>query len=202
MRKWFVCVPMMTLCLLLAGCGGEETVNFRAPYQTMTGCELEAVVRCEQDGAEWEGELRCAYVPGGESWVEVLSPELIAGVRAVFSDTDWRLEYQGASLNAGTLSGEAVSPALCLPRLMSALRDGWLLEEDREDWGEVPCLRLTLDQSGTRGGKLVSTLWLREDDGTPLRGELAVDGENILTAEFTKFSFCGTIDSTDSSPRA
>lgn len=203
MRKWPVCVPMMTLCLLLTACGGgEEPTELRAPYQEMRGCEMEAVVRCDQEGAEWEAELRCSYVPGEESWVEVLSPEIIAGVRAVFSDTDWRLEYEGDSLNAGVLSSEDLSPALCLPRLMSALREGWLLEENRESWGDFPCLRLALEQTGAQGSGIVSTLWLREEDGTPLRGEITVDGENILTAEFTKFSFYDTIATSDDPPGA
>ena len=79
--------------------------------------------------------------------------------------------------------------------MMDALREGWLLEENQEDWGEVPCLRLTVDQTGTEAEKVYTTLWLRLDDGTPLRGEIAVDGEIILTAEFTSFSFCDTIDS-------
>ena len=42
-------------------------------------------------------------------------------------------------------------------------------------------------------GKILSTLWLRQDDGTPLRGEISVDGEIILTAEFTSFDFYDTI---------
>ena len=158
---------------------------------------MEAVVLCDQQGMEWEAQLRCEYFPDGESTVEVLSPETIAGVKAVFTDSDWRLEYERDSLNAGTLSGEALSPAVCLPRLMNALRDGWLLEENQEQWGEIPCLRLSLDQSGTDGGKIVSTVWLRTEDGTPLRGEIAVGGENILTAEFTKFAFCDTMDKLD-----
>ena len=77
---------------------------------------------------------------------------------------------------------------------MNALRDGWLLEENKETWDDVPCLRITVDQSGAQDGKIVSTVWLRQDDGTPLRGEIAVDGENILTAEFTSFAFCDTIN--------
>ena len=48
-------------------------------------------------------------------------------------------------------------------------------------------------QTGTDGGKIVSTVWLCED-GTPLRGEIGVDGEIILTAEFTDFAFYGTIN--------
>ncbi|WP_325199733.1 hypothetical protein [Oscillibacter sp.] len=191
---------MMTLLLLLSACGGvgvgegeARTADLRDRYHDMTGCAMEAVVSCDQEGLAWEAELRCEYVPGGESTVEVLSPEIIAGVRAVLSDTDWRLEYEDASLNAGTLSDEEISPAACLPRLMSALRDGWLLEENREEWNGAPCLRLTVDQTGVKDGKILSTVWLNLADGTPVRGEIAVDGEIILTADFTSFSFYDTI---------
>ncbi len=185
---------MMTLLLLLSGCGGgggEETpaADLRDRYHDMAGCTMEAAVSCDQEGLAWEAELRCDYVPGGESMVEVLAPEAVAGVRAVLRDTDWRLEYGEASLNAGTLSEEEISPAACLPRLMSALRDGWLLEENEEEWNGRPCLRLTVDQTGVKDGKILSTVWLDLEAGTPVRGEIAVDGEIILTADFTSFSF-------------
>lgn len=196
MRRW-MCVPMITMCLLLTACGGageESAEDIRAPYQEMAGCTMEAVVTCDQEGLEWEATLGCTYLPGGESTVEVLEPESIAGVKAVLSDTDWYLEYEGESLNMGTLGSETVSPAACLPRLMNALREGWLLEENEEDWNGTPCLRLCVDQTGVQGGKIVSTLWLRQEDGTPVRGEIAVDGEIILTAEFTSFSFYDTLE--------
>ena len=195
------CVPMIALLLLLAACGGggaeEKTTaaDLRTRYHDMAGCTMEANISCDQEGLAWEVVLRCEYIPGGESTVEVLSPEAIAGVKAVLSDTDWRLEYQEDSLNAGALSAEEISPAACLPRLMNALRDGWLLEENEEAWNGVPCLRLTVDQTGVKDGKILSTLWLRLDEGgTPLRGEIAVDGEIILTADFTSFSFYDTIE--------
>ena len=189
-----ICVLMMTLCLLLSGCGARETKqDLRKAYREMTGCSMEATVICEQSGLEWEALLRCEYVPGGDSSVEVLEPSTIAGVKAIFQDSDWLLRYEDAVLNAGSLSDEAISPALCLPRLMDALRNGWLLEENEEVWDDVPCLRLTVDQSGS-SGKILSTLWLRQTDGTPLRGEIAVDEEIILTAEFTNFEFYDMIN--------
>ena len=147
-----------------------------------------------QDGAVWEATLRCDYVPEGETTVEVLSPETIAGVKAVLSDGEAALEYEDQCLNAGTLSSQDISPMACLPQLMSALRDGWLLEENTEDWQETPCVRLTVDQTGAQDGKILSTLWLRQEDSVPLRGEIAVDGEIILTADFTSFSFYDTIN--------
>lgn len=189
MRKW-LCVPMMTVLLLLSGCGRTTgTEDLRLRYQEMSGCEMTAAVRCSQEGAEWEALLKCTYMPEGESTVEVLEPEMIAGIKAVVSNTEWRLEYQDTVLNVGELSGERISPAACLPHMMSALRNGWLLEENDESWREVPCRRLALDQTGEQGGKIVSVLWLRLDDGMPLRGEISVGGEIILTAEFTEFEF-------------
>ena len=200
MRKW-MCVPMMTLCLLLAGCAGgtgegDETdaAALRAPYVNMAGCEMEAEIIWSEGDQEWRAEVRCDYVPDGETTVEVLSPETIAGVRAVVTGEELKLEYEDLCLGAGTLSAQQVSPMACLPRLMSALRDGWLLEENREDWNETPCLRLTVDQSGPQDGKILSTLWLNTADGTPVRGEIAVDDEIILTAEFTSFAFYDTME--------
>ena len=195
MRKK-IYVPMIALCLLLTSCsdaGEESSASLRDRSHEMSGCTMEAAIVCDQEGMEWEASLRCEYVPGGESVVEVLAPETIAGVKAVISDSDWSLEYEGECLNAGAISSEGISPAACLPRLMNALRDGWLLEKNEESWNEVPCLRLCVDQSGTQNGKIVSTIWLRQDDGVPLRGEISVDGEIILTAEFTSFAFYDTI---------
>ena len=195
MRRW-VCVPMITLCLLLTACGrtGEdEAASLREHYHDMAGCSMEALVTCDQEGLEWEARLKCEYVPGGEITVEVLEPETIAGVRAVLNDTDWSLEFEDASLNVGFLSEEAVSPATCLPRLMSALRDGWLLEENEEKWGETDCLRLTVDTTGAEGGKILWTVWLSRENGVPIHGEIALEEEIIFQLEFTEFSFCDTL---------
>ena len=192
-------VPMMILCLLLSGCGTEEGKDLRAGFREMSGCGMEAVIRCEQAGLEWEGLLRCVYMPGGESRIEVLAPESIAGIRAVLDDETWCLEYEDVVLNAGSVSREAISPAACLPRLMDALRNGWLLEENEETWNDVPCLRITVDQSGSTG-KILSTVWLRQADGVPVRGEISVDGEIILTAEFTSFAFYDMINNQETKP--
>lgn len=193
MRRW-CCVPMIALCLLLSACGAAGGTNkaqaAREPYQEMTNCSMEAAVTC---GKETEDlltfTLKCDYVPDGTSTVEVLAPDTVAGVRATLDGKTMNLVYDDACLNTGTLSSEELSPATCLPVLMNALRNGWLLEENQEDWNEVPCLRLCMDQTGKNGGKIVTTIWLKQDDGTPLYGEIAVNDEIILQAEFTSFQF-------------
>ena len=188
-----LCVPMLLLCLLTA-CGGTEKTPdpeaLRRPYQEMTGCTMEAQVSCSQEDLLWEAVLRCTYNPTGESQVEVVAPESIAGVQLTLDGETGRMTYGELCLDAGPIGSEKLSPAACLPRLMHALREGWLLEENRESWKDLPCRRLTLDETGENGGKICSTVWLREEDGLPVRGEIETDGVVILTAEFTDFSFC------------
>ena len=172
------CVPMIALCLLLCGCGkqtAEPAADLRSVYQEMSGCEMTAEVTCEQSG------------------LEVLEPLELAGVRAVIREEGWTLEYGDLCLDAGTLTEEAVSPATALARIMYALREGWLLEQNDESREGVPCTRLALDQTGASDTDIVTTVWLRQADGTPFLGEIAVDGETILTVRFTKFGFCDTI---------
>ena len=188
---------MIILLFLLAGCGGKEADNgaaaLRLRYQDMQGCEMTAKVCCTQYGEPWEAVLKCAYDPDGETVIEVASPETIAGAKVILDGDLQFLQADGKRLNAGRISAERLSPADALPRLMGALRDGWLLEENAEDCGGVACARLTLDQTGQSGKKIFSTIWLKQSDGAPLRGEIAVDGETIFSVEFTNFAFSDII---------
>lgn len=181
---------MAALSLALTGCGGEGPTaeGLRARYQDLAGASMEALVSWEQDGELWRTELLCEWDPEGADTIEVLSPETIAGIRAVLEEDGRYLSYEGKVLGAGRIGAEGIAPVECLSRIMEALREGWLLEEDREDLDGVPCLRLTLEESGERSGKIWTTVWLREDDGAPLRGEIALDGETVLTARLTQFA--------------
>ena len=90
MRKW-LCVPMMTLCVLLAGCGAVDKAtgktDLRQAYQLMEGCVMEAVIT---GGAEevTAFTLRCEYVPNAASTVEILAPETAVGIRAVVDGSE------------------------------------------------------------------------------------------------------------------
>ena len=163
-------------------------------YETMVSCSMEAVVRCEYEHESREYTLGCTYNVDGESEVTILKPEALQGLTIIFEGEERRVTYKDLVLDAPALGKNGLSPADVLPRLMDAVKQGWLLEENEENWGEVPCIRLSVDESAADGRKIVSTMWLRREDGTPLRGEVALDGERILTAEFTAFAFYDKIN--------
>jgi len=191
---------MTALCLVLAGCAETEENSvsevdaLRQAYRDLTGCAMTAEVTCGGEEDVTTFTLQCDYVPEGESEVEVLAPETVAGVKALVNGEHLALTYEDLVLPLENLSGEEISPAACLPCLMDALRDGWLLEENQEEVDGVPCLRLCLDRTGENGGKVVSTLWLRQDDGLPVVGDITVDGDVILEARFTEFQIGDTIN--------
>ena len=63
-RSW-LCVPMITLCLLLTACGGgsegsDAAEEAREPYQNMSGCIMEAEVLYS------DGDLEIALCDNGE----------------------------------------------------------------------------------------------------------------------------------------
>ena len=59
-----------------------------------------------------------------------------------------------------------------------------------------PRLRLCLDRTG-QGEELLFVLWLREEDGLPVLGEIVLEEEIILQARFTNFEFGGILSNQD-----
>lgn len=186
---------MMMLPVLLCGCqsAAEKAETAREPYQTMTACTMEAKIFWGQEEMEQAYTLHCEMTPEESAKIEVLSPELMAGVTAVVEGEEFSLSYEDVCLNAGTLTDENLAPATVLPRVMCTLRDGWLAEQSEEAWNDTDCLRLTLEDTSGEDGTLDTTIWLRQEDNLPLRAELTEEGEVICQVEFTEFTFCDTI---------
>lgn len=191
------CVPMIALVPVLCGCKEQaEETDIRAAYREMSGCELTMKVVCGEaqpgvgchaamplrpGGREHgggDGAAGAGRGPGSAS-----GGGLVAGIQQ--SVPEHRPSQRGANFpchGAGT-------DAQCFAGGVAAGGK----HRERQD---IPCVRLALEQTGSGGGDIVTTIWLRQTDGTPVFGEIAVEGETILTAEFTSFSFCDIINET------
>ena len=138
--------------------------------------------------AAFDGENRtftvsCDWTPTGAG-TTVTGPEDLAGLTASVSGEDLTVSYDGAALSAGSLRD--VAPANCLPWLLRAMEEGYLVEAGQETLEGLDCLRLALDTTAP-GGKVLCTVWLG-GDGAPLYAEFSQDSRVVLTARLLSFT--------------
>ena len=174
-RAAVLLAPMM---LLLCACSGENGAAARFA-QWRAGVEnvqftAEAAL---SDGDYAAGyELSCDYTPDGCS-VEILAPEIIAGVTASRSAAGAEIEYDWLILSLGSAGG--VSPMNAMPMLADAVRGGHVINCWEEDGGVTAVQLSGVDD-------IVVHLWL-DGEMTPVRADIEYDGEAAVKLAITEW---------------
>lgn len=107
------------------------------------------------------------------------------------------MEYDGASLSTGPLTGEGMTPLEAVPFLMGQLTSGYMARCVYENWDGSQVLKVECrDPEGAEGAGSECALYFDPDDHGLLRAELSYDGAVVLTAEFTDFTKEMTSDDT------
>ena len=198
MRRTLFCVQMICALFMIAGCGAGkadgEYAAIQQRWETLKNCSMTADVECLGDEAQ-KYTLSCKWENGGESTVTVEAPDELAGITASFDGEDMSLIFDGAALAAGKIGSGELSPASCLPMLMDAVCDGYMLEKSKEEYSGADAYRVTFDTTGTDGQKIDYTVWFGDGD-TPLAAEISEEGNMIFKGEFTNFEFGDTIQNT------
>ena len=204
MRKLMSCVLMMTL--LLAGCNaggsGEESpddlaAQIRGEYLSLSAWTATVSVTADYGERVYDFVLDVSWEKEGETVLTVVEPELIAGITARLKEDGAYLEYDGASLSTGPLTGEGMTPLEAVPFLMEQLTSGYMARCDHETWDERQVLRVDCrDPEGEEGTGSECALYFDPDTHDLLRAELSYDGAVVLTAEFTDFTKEMTSDDT------
>lgn len=198
MRKPWFCALMISLPLALCACGimsGGSDVEpkknsaqlLQEEYQTLESCDMTAQLRCDWENEAADYTLRCHWNADGTSTVEVLKPEELAGICAELDGEELTLTYDDVSLAAGTLGGEELSPVRCLPLIVDAVRDGYILQKNTEEVDGSDCLRLLFDVTGTQGGKIQYAVWFGAGHA-PVKAEVITEEAVVFTVDFTEFS--------------
>lgn len=196
MRKLLLCVPMITL--LLAGCGGKTqgseaeqlALLVRGEYLEMTACSLDASITADYGQRVYQYELSAA-VGEEETVLTLTAPEAVAGVTARLSGETGLLEYDGMSVETGTLDSEGLTPMSALPALLETAQSGYIAAyalEEQEGGGRL--LRIDCgDPEEGPGTGTETTLWFDSDTCALVRGEISVDGFRVITCECSNFTF-------------
>ena len=204
MRKLMSCVLMMTL--LLSGCkaggGGEENPEnlaalIRGEYLNLTAWTSTVSVTADYGQRVYDFVLDVSWEKDGETVLTVVEPELIAGITARLKEDGAYLEYDGASLSTGPLTGEGMTPLEAVPFLMGQLTSGYMARCVYENWDGSQVLKVECrDPEGAEGAGSECALYFDPDTHDLLRAELSYDGAVVLTAEFTDFTKEMTSDDT------
>jgi hypothetical protein len=181
MRKRLALLLMIPL-LLLPGCGErEETMqerfgDFRQAVTLAQHISVQAALTADYGDTVQSYTLAVDY-DGQETVMQVIEPDLLAGVTARVQWGETSLEYDNVLLAAGTLDDQGLTPVSAVPAMLQAMASGYV----ELVWGEDGYMAARLYVSDSS----VCTLWLEPDTLTPVYGELASDGKRVLSCEFT-----------------
>lgn len=177
----------LLLCAVLCGCGGGETGNaVQEQYSTLETARLEAEVTSHTSADSRTFTLLCSYDADGDTVTTVTAPGELAGLTAVVSGTDMTLSSEGLQLPAG--ASLDICPANCLPYLLRALADGYVLEQSSEALDDTPCLRLALDTTAPGGSKVLCAVWLDAEGLFPRYAEFSQNEQVVLTVKLLAFT--------------
>lgn len=179
----------LLLCAVLCGCGGAEAETGNAvqeQYRTLETARLEAEVTSHTSTDSRTFTLLCSYDADGDAVTTVTAPSELAGLTAVVSGADMTLSSEGLQLPAG--ASLDICPANCLPYLLRALADGYVLEQSSEVLDDTPCLRLALDTTAPGGGKVLCAVWLDAEGLFPRYAEFSRNEQVVLTVKLLAFT--------------
>ena len=181
-----IILPLL-LCAALCGCGGAAAGNaVQDQYRTVRTARLEAEVTSHTDTDSRTFTLLCSYDAAGDAVTTVTQPHELAGLTAVASGEELTLACEGLQLPAG--ASLDICPANCLPYLLRALAEGYVLEQGGETLADIPCLRLTLDTTAPGGNKVLCAVWLDAEGLFPRYAEFSQNEQVVLTAKLLDFT--------------
>ena len=177
-----LCLCLLCLALLLAGCAGGRTAERREQFAEELSARRDlrftADVRAEYP--DKTVSYRLAYEEDDEGCtIRVLEPEEIGGVSVHLGVDGAQLRFEEISLDTGPLDRYGLSPVSALPALTRALREGHLeshwAEGDQTVWELVADDHLTVQ------------VWL-DEALTPQRAELISEGRVSVYLELSDWS--------------
>lgn len=181
--KRVIILPVLMITLLLTACGGGEAIEeqVEARRDALGNAEricFTAEVTSNLGSEVFDCTLACTATPE-QVTMEVLSPEIVAGVTATAAAGEMALEYGSVQLAVG--GQDAPGPFSALSLLCEALRTGHVIRAWSEE-GLVAAEFYAGDDQGL-------TVWFDEGGLTPAHAEFrgGADGHVLVRCEIRDF---------------
>ncbi len=176
MRK--VLLPILLSFVLLCGCGKNAEASFNQfALQVAAAEEIDFTANVRAEYTNKTAEFKLGYEQNSDgAVVEILEPELVAGIKARVAPDSTTLEYEGVILDLGMLTDSDLSPMSALPLLAKTIREGHIdiawTEEDMLVARLIPKDDVTV------------TLWL-DSELTPLNAEITYKENTVIFIEIS-----------------
>ena len=197
MRKR-ICALMMTL-VLLTGCSGrgqyaeqsaeELALSIRTEYLAMSVCETTVDITADYGQRVYEYSMEVFWQKNGETRLTVTAPDSIAGITARIRDGNSFLEYDGASMETGVLSGTGLSPIEVVPAALNYILSGYIAECDFETVDERELLWFCCrDPESEPGVGTEAAFWFDPQSHALTQAEILSDGYCVIRCMFQEFT--------------
>ena len=179
-RSVLICLFAL-LSLFLTACSREQPPEERA---------LEIRERFLTSTQRFAAELTADYgdrvhhftlrFDSAASTLEVLAPEIIAGVLIEVSESGTVLHFEGAELNTGPLTEDGLSPLAALPVIVYEWKEGIITGAHYETFHGIRAVVMTTDISDT----VRHMTWFNAETDIPIKAEILENGFAVITIAF------------------
>ncbi len=190
MKRFYTAV-IIIICLMAAfsSCSAPRSAesNMREIREFLSGCEsidIKAAVTADYGDKVFEYTLKYS---GSESsgTIEIVSPEIIAGIRAQVSfDDGIKLEYDGTVLDTGKLYEDGLSPVDAIPVMLKQWQEGYISGYSLEKHDGINC---TVADMTVSDGVSLRT-WFDSETFLPVYSEIAHNGYVVIKCDFENVS--------------
>ena len=122
------------------------------------------------------------------STLEVLAPELIAGIVVELSESGTVLHFDGAELDTGALTKDGLSPLAALPTIVYQWKEGHITGAHYEIFHGISTVVMTTAISD----HVRHMTWFDRETGLPIKAELLQNGTLVLSVIFEGSPLFGT----------
>jgi hypothetical protein len=142
---------------------------------------LELTTQVTADYGERVFDFTLRYTGGAEDGtLEIMQPEPIAGLKATVSVSGGTLEFDGVALDTGAVTKDGLSPAQCIPVLISQWQSGYISGCNFEKLGDCETLAVTTDITQT----VSQRTWFDKKTHLPIKAELYDGGVMVIGCLF------------------
>ncbi len=188
MKKQAALLALTITLGLLCGCKSttQNATAFSSWRQSCLSAETHKI-EAEVTASDEENAINytLSYVKTAEEeTIEVLSPELIATVKAHLKAGASSLEYDGAVLDTGSALSEILSPMMALPTFMDIIEQGHTetVWQEKKDGTSYLVTELEMPDG------IMMTLWLCGEPLTPAYAEIRSADKVEVTIKLNQYT--------------